>query len=76
MSRLYPGFGSGKGTFSGDFTVHTLASAGHGDMEAGDKVILPQSALKEITRLKLPFPLTFRVTSDKCVGQLSARGAK
>jgi hypothetical protein len=69
MSRLYPGFGSGKGTYTNDFTVQSLISAGHGEMEAGDKIILPQSALKDITRLKLPFPLTFRVTSDKCVGR-------
>jgi len=43
--------------------VQSLISAGHGEMEAGDKIILPQSALKDITRLKLPFPLTFRVTN-------------
>jgi hypothetical protein len=67
MSRLYPGFGSGKGTYTGDFVVQSLAAAGHAEMEVGDKIILPQSVLKEVTRLKLPFPLTFRVTSDKCV---------
>ena len=70
MSRLYPGFGSGKGTFTADYTVQTLSSSGRADMEAGDKIILPQSALRDITRLKLPFPLIFRVMSDKCVHPL------
>lgn len=34
-------------------------------MEAGDKIFLPQSAFKEINRLKLPFPLTFRVHNER-----------
>jgi len=64
-SRLYPGFGSGKGTYSGDFDVKSYSSLGKLDMEFGDKIILPPSALKEINKLKLPFPLIFKIGSDK-----------
>ncbi len=75
-SRLYPGFGSGKGTFSGDFDVKSFASIGKEDMELGDKIILPPSALKEILKLKLSLPLQFRVSSDKacvCPRKIPAR---
>ena len=34
-------------------------------MEATDKIILPPSAFKEINRLKLPFPITFKVTNER-----------
>lgn len=44
---------------------HTRARAGRSDLEAGDKVILPTSSLKEISRLKLPFPLLFKVSNDR-----------
>ncbi len=64
-SRLYPGFGSGKGTFMSDYDVKSFGTVGKGDMEVGDKIILPPSAMKEITKLKLPFPLIFKVGSGK-----------
>jgi hypothetical protein len=68
-SRLYPGFGSGKGTYTADFECRSYAAQGKPDMELGDKIILPASALKDILKLKLSLPLQFRVTSDKaCVG--------
>jgi hypothetical protein len=114
-SRLYPGFGSGKGTFEGHFDVRSFASMGasHGrtrergrggsgrrpalsskrhpgpdlsffpslparagqqEMEASDKIILPPSAFKEINRLKLPFPLTFRVTNERMKTANTVRG--
>jgi hypothetical protein len=67
-SRLYPGFGSGKGTYTGDFECRSFSSLGKADMELGDKIILPTSALKDILKLKLSLPLQFRVTSDRaCV---------
>ena len=40
-SRLYPGFGSGKGTYEEILKVKSLESAGRADLEAGDKVLLP-----------------------------------
>ena len=73
-SRLYPGFGSGKGTYTADFTCSSYASQGKHDMELGDKIILPASALKDILKLKLSLPLQFRVTSDKACVLRSAGG--
>lgn len=64
-SRLYPGFGSGKGVFDERFDCRSFASVGRSDMEAGDKLFLPSSAFKEISRLKLPFPLTFKVQNER-----------
>jgi hypothetical protein len=43
-------------------------------MEASDKIILPPSAFKEINRLKLPFPLTFRVTNERMKTANTVRG--
>ena len=64
-SRLYPGFGSGKGAFDERLDVRSFASAGRPDLEAGDKLFLPAAAFREISRLRLPFPLTFRVQNER-----------
>ena len=45
-SRLYPGFGTGKGVFDERFDCRSFASVGRSDMEAGDKLFLPASAFK------------------------------
>lgn len=42
-----------------------MVRAGRKDLEPGDKVILPTSAFKEISRLKLPFPLLFKVNNER-----------
>lgn len=58
---LYPGFGSGgRGAFEGRFTARAFAAGGDA-RDAGDKLVLPPAAFKEMTRLKLPLPLVFRV---------------
>ncbi|CAE7552661.1 ufd1, partial [Symbiodinium sp. KB8] len=64
-ARLYPGFGSGRGKFEGSFEVRSLKAGGFPQLEAGDKVILPAAAFKEISRLKLPFPMIFRVENER-----------
>jgi hypothetical protein len=64
-ARLFPGFGSGKGTWEGIVKVNSVSSCGRDDLEFGDKVLLPASAFKEVSRLRLPFPLTFQVFNDK-----------
>jgi hypothetical protein len=64
-SRLYPGFGSGKGTFESILKVNSFATIHRTDLEAGDKVLLPASAFKEISRLRLAMPLLFQVYNDK-----------
>jgi hypothetical protein len=45
--------------------VHRARAADRGDLEYGDKIILPQQAFRDITRLKLPFPLLFEVRKTK-----------
>lgn len=41
------------------------APAGRPDLEFGDKVILPQDAFREISALKLPYPLTFEIQNER-----------
>lgn len=65
MSRLYPGWGSGKKPFDGQFRAYSHGSQGKTEYEGGDKAILPQSAFKEVSRLRLPFPLVFQVKNPK-----------
>jgi len=65
MSRLYPGWGSGKESLEEVFTVYPLACLGKDDLEAGDKIILPQSTFRKVSKLKLAFPLTFEVTNPR-----------
>ena len=62
---LYPGFGSGgRGAFEGRFTARAFAAGGDA-RDAGDKLVLPPAAFKEMTRLKLPLPLVFRAHNDR-----------
>lgn len=52
------------GSFNETYRVFSFASNGRKDLEYGDKVILPSSAFKEVTRLRLPFPLFFEVKNS------------
>ena len=113
MSRLYPGFGSGKKPFIATYTVRSVSNqegtslgpnrglllhrcilyrflrlrtnmchpslptpfrlspttnplrecpgSAQAHLENGDKVILPEEAFRDVSRLKLPFPLMFKV---------------
>lgn len=66
MSRLYPGWGSGKGQYEALLVCHSLAVGGHSEgLECGDKVILPQESFREVSRLKLPFPLVFQICNPR-----------
>lgn len=66
MSRLYPGWGSGKGAYEALLVCHSFAVGGHSEgLECGDKVILPQESFREVSRLKLPFPLVFEVCNPR-----------
>jgi len=65
MSRLYPGWGTGKSTFEEVLSVYSVTSFGRSDLESGDKVVLPSSTFKKVTRLRLPFPLTFHAANAK-----------
>ncbi|GBG33667.1 Ubiquitin fusion degradation protein 1-like [Hondaea fermentalgiana] len=75
MSRLYPGWGSGKnGKLEEALAVFPVATLDRADLEAGDKVILPQSMFRTVSRLRLPFPLTFEVTNPR-IAKLAANAA-
>ena len=76
MSRLYPGWGSGKKPFEGQFHAYSHAAQGQTESEGGDKAILPQSAFKEVSRLRLPFPLVFEVKNPKRKQHLPATNRK
>lgn len=72
MSRLYPGWGSGKNTsLEETLAVYPVGSIGRSDLEGGDKVILPQSMFRTVSRMKLPFPLTFEVSNPRIVKNLA-----
>lgn len=45
--------------FEGRYTCHSVACAELEEKECGDRILLPPSALREVQRLKLPFPLLF-----------------
>eukprot|EP01138_Halocafeteria_seosinensis_P014914 gb/GECG01015224.1/.p1 GENE.gb/GECG01015224.1/~~gb/GECG01015224.1/.p1 ORF type:complete len:591 (+),score=98.17 gb/GECG01015224.1/:1-1773(+) len=73
-ARLYPGMGGGGGharnrkvktNFSATYEVRSLDQFNRDDLEVGDKIILPQSAFKEIKRLGLPLPLVFEVENAR-----------
>ena len=63
--RLYPGWGSGSKPFVATYECYPFAYCGREDAEMGNRIVLPQDALREITRLKLPFPLFFALNPTK-----------
>ena len=56
---LYPfAWGSGKKAFEATYKCYSVAAAGRDDLENGDKILLPEKAFREVSRLRLEFPLT------------------
>lgn len=49
--------------FSGHFRCRPVAFAGKDALENGDKIILPQSALRTLTQLQVQYPMSFRLTN-------------
>eukprot|EP00943_MAST-04B_sp_MAST-4B-sp1_P001865 g1865.t1 len=69
---LYPNaWGSGTKPFEATYKVFSVGSCGREDLEAGDKVILPEAAFREVSRLRLEFPLMMHVKSVKKAGPRS-----
>ena len=69
---LYPNaWGSGTKPFEATYKVFSVGSCGRDDLEAGDKVILPEAAFREVSRLRLEFPLMMHVKSVKKAGPRS-----
>lgn len=63
---LYPrAWGSGNMAYVETFNVYSMAALEREELEIGDKIILPQSALSAINRLRLPFPLIFEIRPFK-----------
>ncbi|ETO19768.1 hypothetical protein RFI_17462, partial [Reticulomyxa filosa] len=65
---LYPGWGSGEIAYVGTFQVRTVNEISRSDLNKGDKIVLPASALTSIQRLRLPFPLIFEIRPSSSVG--------
>eukprot|EP00947_MAST-08B_sp_MAST-8B-sp1_P003790 g3790.t1 len=66
-SSLYArshGFGSGKKQWNVSYVCRSFQEP-HQTLEAGDKIILPEAAFREVSRMKLPFPLLLRVVNSR-----------
>lgn len=59
---LYPlGWGSGSTAYVATFQASSIDLINRGELEIGDKIILPESAMVAINKLRLPFPLIFEI---------------
>lgn len=61
MSRLYPGWGSGSKIKTFNTTLRVKRNKKLEDIDFGDKIILPQSILKEAMKLRLDLPLLVNI---------------
>lgn len=50
-----------RAAFEDMYRVHSMAFAGKPELENGDKMILPQSALADLTSREVQYPMMFRV---------------
>jgi len=53
----------GGGRFETMYRVHSVAFVNRGDLEGGGKIILPPSALDQLTRLHIEYPMLFEITN-------------
>eukprot|EP00186_Timspurckia_oligopyrenoides_P003498 CAMPEP_0182445170 /NCGR_PEP_ID=MMETSP1172-20130603/3392_1 /TAXON_ID=708627 /ORGANISM="Timspurckia oligopyrenoides, Strain CCMP3278" /LENGTH=345 /DNA_ID=CAMNT_0024640889 /DNA_START=58 /DNA_END=1095 /DNA_ORIENTATION=- len=54
---------AGNGAFSRRLRVHSMLDIGRAELENGDKIVLPPSALDVLSRLHIQFPMMFRIES-------------
>jgi len=66
-SSLYPDFGTGKKPFRKCFQAYTFKTINRNDLNCGDKIILPEKTLKDMKRLRLPFPFCFEIRRGNTV---------
>ncbi|CAE8629045.1 unnamed protein product [Polarella glacialis] len=64
-------FGGTPGRFDHQYQVFPVSFMGREDLERGNKIILPQSALDHLARLNISYPMLFEagslgVTSVSC----------
>ena len=66
---LYPmAWGAGKKAFEATYKCYSVAAAGRDDLENGDKILMPEKAFREVSRLRLQFPITFMARNAKKSG--------
>ena len=66
---LYPmAWGAGKKAFEATYKCYSVAAAGRDDLENGDKILMPEKAFREVSRLRLQFPITFTARNTKKSG--------
>eukprot|EP00948_MAST-09A_sp_MAST-9A-sp1_P003614 g3614.t1 len=72
---LYPGWGSGKRPYETVLKCRSMAYVGKYDsnIECGDKLILPQEAFRDVSRLKLPFPIIFEIQNMRRLSKSSSK---
>eukprot|EP01118_Nematostelium_gracile_P014945 TRINITY_DN5908_c0_g1_i1.p1 TRINITY_DN5908_c0_g1~~TRINITY_DN5908_c0_g1_i1.p1 ORF type:complete len:285 (-),score=77.82 TRINITY_DN5908_c0_g1_i1:30-884(-) len=51
------------GTFESRYKVHSFAFSAKPELEGGGKIILPPSALDQLARLQIEFPMLFQLTN-------------
>ena len=52
-------------TFNESYRVRPLSRCGRTELEAGDKIIMPEDALTKLTRLHVQYPMQFRLSDFK-----------
>ena len=61
-------WGSGTKAFEATYKCYSVAAAGRDDLENGDKILLPEKAFREVSRLRLQFPLTMMARNARKSG--------
>mmetsp|Transcript_1185 Transcript_1185/g.1928 ORF Transcript_1185/g.1928 Transcript_1185/m.1928 type:complete len:363 (-) Transcript_1185:13-1101(-) len=57
-----------SGAFTRRLRVHSLLDVGRAELEKGDKIILPTSALDALTRLHIVYPMMFKIQASELPG--------
>ena len=72
-TAMWGGFGGGYGagahvgTYNAQFRAFSMALH-KPELEAGDKIVLPQSALLKLAQLNIEYPMLFKISNDAGAG--------
>ena len=58
------GAGSGQGRFEQEYNCYPSSFLGRDDIDKGNKIILPSSALDTLARLNVSYPMLFEVREN------------
>lgn len=61
--RGFPGFRQRPQNFEQDYRVFSVEAKGRPELEKGDKIILPESALRALTQLNVQYPMLFHLSN-------------